>query len=730
MDMAPIKSRKHPLSRTLSSQSLTAASLLTSLALGAPMAANAGGTPAVAGQATPTELDRVKVHGQRPAGYTLDSITSATRTRTPLRDTPQAISIVTRELMRDQGMNALADVVRYLPGVSMAQGEGNRDTTVIRGSSSTADFFVDGLRDDVQYIRDVYNIERVEALKGPNAMVFGRGGSGGVLNRVTRKADWQEHHEITAQAGSWNRSRFTIDQGQPLNERAAFRVTGMAEDSASYRDGVTIERYGINPTLALQLGETTTAIFGYEHFRDDRVADRGVPSRDGRPLATDPETFFGNPELSPVWARVNAFDAVIHHDFASGAWLRNATRYAVYDKFYQNVFPGSLQGDLVSLGAYNNRTDRENLFNQTDLGFTVRTGGVTHALLAGMELGRQETDNFRQSGAFPANSSCRPGTPAVTNSMCVPLADPRYRGPVDFAQSATDADNHGVAKVAALYLQDQIEFSPHWQAVLGVRLDRFEMDLRNNRNGERFRTEDDLLSPRVGLVYKPAETVSVYTSYSVTHLPRSGDQLSSLNAGNQALDPEQFRNKELGAKWDVRPGLSLTAAAYRLDRTNVAVANPDYDPVTNPGVPTSILVDGQRSEGLELGIAGNVSDRWQVMGGYAWQDGENRTNGRDLANLPRHTVSLWNRYDFTPAFGAGLGAVYRDAMYAAADNAVVLPGYTRIDAALFYRVNASLQLQLNVENLLDREHYASAHNNNNITPGTPRAWYLGLNMAF
>ena len=367
----------------------------------------------------------------RPAGYGVEAITSATRTRTPLRDTPQAVSVVTREVMRDQGMNALADVVRYLPGVTMAQGEGNRDTTVIRGSNSTADFFVDGLRDDVQYIRDVYNIERVEALKGPNAMIFGRGGSGGVLNRVTRKADWNEHRELTAQAGSWNRSRFTVDQGQPLGDRVAYRVTAMAEDSASYRDGVAVQRYGINPTLALRAGEATTITLGYEHFRDDRVADRGVPSRDGRPLATDPETFFGSPALSPVWARVNAFDAVLQHNFASGAWLRNATRYAVYDKFYQNVFPGSLQGELVSLGAYNNRTDRENLFNQTDLGFTVQAGGVTHALLAGMELGRQETDNLRQSGAFPANSTCRPGTPAVTGSpptCCCCRAQPADRG--------------------------------------------------------------------------------------------------------------------------------------------------------------------------------------------------------------------------------------------------------------------------------------------------------------
>jgi catecholate siderophore receptor len=591
----------------------------------------------------------------------------------------------------------------------MAQGEGNRDTTVIRGNSSTADFFVDGLRDDVQYMRDLYNIERVEGLKGPNAMIFGRGGSGGVINRVTKQADWHDHGAFDVQLGSWNRRRASLDVGHAINDTAAFRVNAVTEDSESYRDGYELRRYGLNPTVAFRLGEATMLNLSYEHFRDDRVADRGVPSLQGAPLETDPETFFGDPERSPVWARVNAFNAVLEHDFANGVHLRNATVYGDYDKFYQNIFPSSTNGTTVTLGAYNNFTTRENAFNQTDVTFGFNTGNVGHTLLAGVELGRQVTGNRRETGYFGA-------------SNVVPVSNPVYTGPITFQQSATDSTNRGTTDIAAVYVQDQIEFSPKFQAIVGVRYDQVDVDFTNVRTGARFRTRDGLASPRVGLVYKPLEAVSLYASYSNSFLPRAGEQLSSLSLNNAALDPEEFKNYEVGAKWDVRPALSLTAAVYRLDRENVAVAT------NTPGV--SELVKGQRTEGVEIGLSGDLTERWKIIGGYAYQDSENLLTGKEIASVPRNSASLWNRYDFNDQWGVGVGATYRDDMYAAADNAVVLPGYTRVDASVFYTVSANIKLQLNVENLLDEAYYASAHTNNNITPGAPRGYYLSASFKF
>ncbi|GAA4861645.1 TonB-dependent siderophore receptor [Luteimonas vadosa] len=707
--------------------------LAGALSLALTLPALAATPPEIPGDAAPpvvvvaqaTDLDSIEVRARRQR-YEAERTRTATKTDTPLRDVPQAITVVTEEFMRDQAMASMTDVAAYVPGVGLSQGEGNRDALVFRGNNSTADMFVDGMRDDVQYVRDLYNIQRVEVLKGPNAMIFGRGGSGGLVNRVTKVADWGNYRELGLQFDSHGRRRGTADFGQAIGDGAALRVTAMREDSDSFRDGVTVERHGINPTLSLRPGDATTLTLGYERFQDRRVADRGVPSLGGRPLDTDRSTFFGDPANSPVRADVDAFTAVIEHDFGDGLSLQNRTRFARYEKFYQNVYPGAAaradgSGTLVvPLRAYNNATDRDNLFNQTDLVWVRDSGTVRHTLLAGAEFGRQKTDNFRQTGSFPLND-CNGGP--TTSAYCVPVSNPRYAGPVSFGQSATDADNHGVAKIAAVYVQDQVEFSPKWQAILGLRYDRFEIDFRNNRTGETFDVVDDLVSPRAGLVYKPIEPLSLYASYSVSFLPRSGDQLSSLNASNAAFEPEDFRNYEVGAKWDASPSLAFTAAAYRLDRSNVIAPDP-----TDPA--RSILVDGQRVRGVELGLAGRVTDAWQVLGGFAWQDGSLPGSSAEPAQLPSATASLWNRYDINRTWGLGLGVIHRADMFASTSNAVRLDGFTRYDAAVYYVPNDNLQLQLNLENLLDEDYFVSAHNDNNLSPGAPRSASLTLRLKF
>jgi len=703
-------------------------SLALALALSAPaFAADAGTTSADdPGQRKPADLDKVEVVAQRYLpDYATRKTRSATRTDTPLLDVPQAVTVVTDKLIADQAMTSLSDTFRYMPGIGLAQGEGNRDTPVLRGNSSTADFFVDGIRDDVQYIRDVYNLERVEALKGPNAMVFGRGGGGGVINRITRKADGDNHLGGSLQFGSGNRKRGTVDIGDALGETAGFRVNAVYEESEGFRDGFALQRYGINPTFRAYVAANTRLVLSYEHFHDERVADRGVPSLDGRPVDTDPSTFFGNPDASPVEASVDAFDAVIEHAFADNLRLRNHLRWADYDKFYQNVFPGAANAatQTVSISAYNQDTRRRNLFNQTDLVWETTTGSIGHTLLAGAEFGEQVTDNLRKTGYFGATGS-------NITSIRVPLSDPTTNVVPEFRQSASDADNHGVAKVAALYLQDQIDLSPQWQAIVGLRYDDFEVELRNNRTGTTLRSNDGLLSPRTGLVYKPRDNVSLYASYSMAYQPRAGEQLASLSASNASLDPETFRNREVGAKWDIRPQLQASLAVYRLDRGNVAITDP-------ADATRMILVDGQTTEGVEIGIAGRLTDAWQLMGGYAYQDGEITTTqsatavaGNRLAQLPRHSASLWNRYDFSDAFGVGLGIIHRGAIFANVDNLVTLPAATRFDAAAYWTINPSMQVQLNVENLGDKHYFASAHSNNNISPGAPRSAWVTINYRY
>jgi catecholate siderophore receptor len=602
----------------------------------------------------------------------------------------------------------------------MAQGEGNRDTIILRGNSSTSDFFLDGVRDDVEYFRDLYNLDRVEILKGPNAMIFGRGGAGGVVNRVSRQAGWEEVRELSLQGGSWENMRATFDFGDAVSERFAARITGVYEDSESYRDGFELERKGVNPTAAIALGDATVLRLSYEYYDYDRVADRGIPSFDGRPFQTDEATFFGDPGRSPTSATVNQGSIVIDHTFSDSVRLRNRTLYADYDKFYQNVYAGGPvdAAGNVPLAAYNNEQLRENFFNQTDLTFALETGSVGHEFLVGAELGEQVTDNFRNTGFFN-------GTDLF---FLAPADDPRIDVPVTFTQSATDSDNHGRATIAAIYVQDQLRLSPQWLAVLGLRYDNFDMDFTNNRTGENIETSDDLLSPRGGLIYKPVENLSLYASYSMTYVPRAGSQLASISVTTALFDPEEFENYEVGAKWDVSPALALTAALFRLDRKNVIIPDP-----ANPTDPAaSLLVDGQRTEGFELGFSGSISDSWSIQGGYAWQDGHltDQLGGFRLAQLPEHVVSLWNRYDFSPSWGVGLGVIHQTEMFASADNLVTLPDFTRVDAGVYFTPSERLRMQLNVENLLDESYYPNAHNNNNITPGSPLAVRAGVTASF
>lgn len=671
-----------------------------------------------------TKLPEIQVTSDKEAKYVVKQTSTATKTDTLLRDTPQAITVVTQEQIRDQAMQSMADVIRYVPGVVTAQGEGNRDTAVFRGNSSTGDFFVDGIRDDVQYYRDFYNIESVEALKGSNAMIFGRGGAGGVINRVTKQAQWTPVAETSLTLGSWNNRRLTADVGRALDQNFAFRVTAMAENSESYRNGYSLNRAGINPTLAIRAGDNTSVVLGYEHFRDDRTADRGVPSYKGRPLAVDASTFFGNAEMSPTWSRVDALTSYIDHDFGGGVSLRNRTRYANYDKFYQNIFPGavSTNGQTVALSAYNNATQRSNLFNQTDLIFDLSTGTIKHKIVAGLELGQQKTDNFRNTGYFPSVG-------VNATSISVPINNP-YTNQVVFRQSATDANNSGVVDTAGIYLQDQIEWNAQWQTVVGLRRDRFAVDFLNRRTNDKINVTDTPVSPRLGLVFKPFEALSFYGSYSIAYVPRAGDQLASLTVTNKTFDPEKFKNLELGVKWDVLKDLSVSAAVYQLDRSNVAIADPSDSTKT-------ILVDGQRSKGVELSVTGNVSKDWSITGGYAYQDAKiTRTQsatvlaGAQLANVPKHSASLWNRYDLNANWGLGLGVIYRGEIYPSTDNTVLVPAFTRVDAAAFYNWSPKLRFQLNVENLGDKTYWASANSNNNITPGSPRAWRVTASYKF
>ncbi|HKO36641.1 MAG TPA: TonB-dependent siderophore receptor [Pyrinomonadaceae bacterium] len=653
-------------------------------------------------------------------GYRADAISSSTKTLTDLRDTPQSITVLPKERLRDQALTSIADVLNYVPGMMSHQGENNRDQFVIRGVSSSADFFLNGVRDDVQYLRDLYNVQRVEILKGPNAMIFGRGGGGGVVNRVAREPQSSPLREFTFQGGSFRNRRFTADINQPLSKTIAARVNGVYEGANSFRDFVNRKRYGINPTLTYSPSSATQITFGYEHFYDSRTADRGIPSFDGRPADLPIETYFGNPNDAYARVRVNLLSGTVQHQLGR-LNIRNRTLFGDYDRAYQNYVPGAVNATktLVALTAYNNATKRRNLFNQTDVTLYATTGRFKHTILTGAEFGRQLTDNFRNTGFF--NNS--------TTTIQVPFDDPVISTPITFRQSATDADNHLKTNLAAAYLQDQIEISRHVQIVAGLRFDYFDLNFHNKRNGENLRRVDRLLSPRFGIVYKPISSLSLYATHSVSYLPSSGDQFSSLTTVTQQVKPERFSNYEFGSKWDLRRNLTLTAAIYRQDRTNTRA--------TDPNDPTRIIQTGrQRTDGFEVELSGAVTRAWTITGGYAHQNARVTSAttaapaGAVVPLAPRDMLTLWNKYQVTSRFGLGLGIAHRTEVFAAIDNKVVLPGFTKVDAAAYFRLAEKWKLQVHLDNLLNRRYYLNADGNNNITPGAPRSAKVSLVAVF
>lgn len=654
----------------------------------------------------PTVLPMMQVSADKDSRYLAPRSTTAMKTNTLLRDTPQSITVVTQKQIQDQAPLSMAEAMRYVPGIGVSSGEGNRDAVVFRGQRSTGDFYIDGIRDDVQYFRDFYNIDRIEVLKGPNGMIFGRGGSGGVINRVRKEANWAPIHEIKFSAGTYDHKRFSLDVGHVINDMVAIRLNGLFEDSENFRDGFELQRYGVSPTITIKPTNRTKVVIHTELFDDERIADRGIPSFMGSPFNTKRSTFFGGPAArSPTDTTAMSIGMLIEHKFNNNVIIRNRTSYANFDKFYQNIFAGSSvnTAGMVTLGAYNDTTERENFFNQTDLLLTFDTWRFNHKVVTGVEVGRQVTDQVRLRGHFNG----------VSTTEVVSASFPNTATPVIFFnRGLQDSNNHVSNSLVSVFIQDQIEILPQLQAILGVRYNRFEVDFkRKDFLQPELNSRDDLIDPRFGLIFKPIEQVSIYGSYSLSHQPRAGDQLKSITVTNATLEPEKFTNIEAGIKWDILPNLAATTAFYQLDRDNVIL------PTGIAGV--SFLGKGTRVRGVEAGINGQITDAWNIIGAYAYQEGTLDTTGATLGELPKHTYSIWNRYDFTPWFGAAFGVIGRSKMFTTTTNRVTLPAFARVDAALYGRINKYLRAQVNIENLFDVNYFVAAHNDNNIAPGAP-----------
>ncbi|MGX7896582.1 TonB-dependent receptor [Tsuneonella sp. HG222] len=648
-------------------------------------------------------------------GYAEEDGSTATKTPTPLIDVPQTVTVITRDQLDDQAMRGINEALQYVPGVSLETGEGHRDQVFIRGQGTTADFYIDGLRDDAQYYRPLYNIERVEVLKGANALIFGRGAGGGAINRVGKQANTAGMSgSFAASADSHGAWTLAGDVNAPFAAGVAGRLNAIYEEFDSNRQYYGGRFIGISPTFAADLGPDTRLTATYSYDDDRRLTDRGNPSLNGEPLRGYDDTLFGNPDFNNAETTAHIARTRLTHRFSDALSANATVQYGNYDLFYSNVVPSSATATTVTLSGYQSGLARENLIGQANLVAEFDMGGAKNTLLFGVEATDQQSASIRNQARFNG-----------ATSVTVPLEE---RLTVPFPTVSLQRSSTSDLSVFSAYIQDQVDFGIV-QLVGGVRYERFDLetaDLVASTAGARV---DERWNPRFGVIVKPSQALSLYASYSESFLPQSGDQFSLISPVQALLKPEVFRNYEIGAKWLVAPELFLTAAAFRLDRSNTQAPDP-----ANPGF--VVLTGSTRVEGFEASLAGTLAPGIDLTLGYTYLDGGIRSTtaqavaGTRLHQLPRHQISAWGRFALTERLALGAGMIHQSKQWAALDHAVAMPSYVRFDAAAFYDLTEAVTLQLNVENLFDADYFGSAHGNNNIQPGKPLTARVGARFKF
>ncbi len=648
---------------------------------------------------------------------------NAVKTPTPIIDVPQSLSIITADQIKQRGFTNIGQIVDYTPGVNNTQGEGHRDAVVFRGVRSTADFYIDGVRDDVQYYRGLYNLEQVEILRGPNALLFGRGGTGGILNRVTKKGTIGETFG-GGQIAIDTFGEFSIqgDINIAAGENVGVRVNAAYENLNNHRDFYDGDRIGFNPTVRFQMGPDTTLDLSYEYADHERFIDRGIPTgTDGRPVSTLRNVVFGDPELNFTELEAHLLRANLQHAFSENFKANFSAFYGDYDKVYSNFYASSYDQantpNVVTLDGYIDTTERQNLILSGNLVGEFETGSLGHTLIFGGEYINTSSDQDRFNAFWdttmddnevfaiqrPLNLRGGVGVNAAgiatTNDFTVDLND--------FTQVDID--------VFSFYVQDEIKLTDWLNVVLGGRFDSFDITVNNVPAGDIRTRKDEEFSPRAGLIIKPQENISFYASYSESFLPRSGEQFANINGANNALDPNTFTNLEAGVKWDFERGLSLTAAVFEIEQSS---------PQPNDADPSTLDIIDSTIRGFELQLKGQITDNWFVSAGYSFLDGEQvdatgSTTGLRLRELPENMFSIWNSIQISDRIGFGLGLTHQDESFINNGNTAVLPAYTRIDAAAHFDVTDNLRLQVNIENLTDTVYFPSSHSTHQATVGAP-----------
>ncbi|MFL6630691.1 MAG: TonB-dependent receptor [Massilia sp.] len=659
--------------------------------------------------------------------YDVTETNTATKINVPLRDIPQTVNVVPAVVLHDQNALSLQDALQNVPGLSFSVGDGQRDQVTIRGFSAISDQFVDGVRDDALYFRDLSNIERVDVLKGPASVLYGRGSAGGLVNRVTKKPLADPLLEAGITLGSHGQRRGEFDAGAAsAGKDALFRLTGAVEDSTGFRDRYFLRRQALAPSGRFKLSPATTLTLQADYLHDKRLADQGVPGYHGRPVDVPVETYFGAANATArafVQSDVKSATATLDHAFTPDLKLHTVLRAYDYalDRNYTSI--GAIKdgaNPTVAIGQSHRLRDEDGRYLQNELSQTADWGTTNHKLLYGVEVGRQNKSEVLRSRNNVATYS-------LFHPVLVDL-------PVLPDSVTASADNRNRVDIAGLYVQDLVALTPEWKVLAGLRYDHLKQDRddRTTKNVDLRRT-DDTWSPRLGAVYQPTNRVAVYASWNRSFQPIADS--FTFRANSDTLKPTQTVNKEAGVKLDLSARASLTAALFDMTQSNIQVADPAN---TNFSLP----VGRQRTRGLELSFMGELAPGWDAIAGYANMRGaiEDSTEltsagtpfeGNTAALTPRRTFNAWIKHRLDGRFWVAAGGRAESARYASPDDLTTLPGYGVLQLGAGYD-SGKVDVTVTVRNVLNRAYFVSAHSgaNDYNMPGETRTVLVSARYRF
>ncbi|MGC1551085.1 MAG: TonB-dependent siderophore receptor [Rhodanobacter sp.] len=638
--------------------------------------------------------------------YDSDSSSIGAKMPTALRDIPQSVVVVNRDLLDAQGATSFQDALRNVPGITIGGAEGGQigNNINLRGFTARTDIYLDGFRDPGQYYRDTFDLSAIEVLKGPSSMMFGRGSTGGVINQVSKEPELKAFGTISATVGSDDRYRTTADFNQPLSDTSAARLNVYGQDMHSTRDVTKNQDFGIAPSLRFGIGTPTQITLSALIQRNHDMPDYGLPPINGRPANVNHDNWYGLTD-DRTNQSVNSFNARIEHSFSSDVSLRSQLQYSDYTTNARETAANSvvtaagvtlnktagnptnlpLQDLFVQLASHDRVIHDKLLDSQTDLVTKFNTGSFDHTLITGMELAHETYNN---------QAYTRNGLPLLSLLNPVQESTP--------ANVTTTVGNYAKssANTAAVYANDTMKLNDQWMVVAGLRRDRFAADITNSVSLPGYaRQTVYFTSVRGGVIYQPSEAQSYYASYGTSFDP-SLETLTVTN-GTQDLPPEKNRSYEIGGKWNLLDDtLQLTSALFNLEQTNARTQ-------TSSG---EYVLDGNiRVRGAEFGATGHLTEHWQLFSGYTYMNAKvvkalDGTQGNVPANTPRNTATAWSTYTFAGNWEAGGGATYMSQRYAANTDVVSVGGYTRWDATLAYH-QPRYDVRLNVLNLTNKKYF-------------------------